>query len=62
MPENSANQWLTVRQVAAELGVHPETVYDAIRRGNLPAVRLSRRTIRVSRAALEAAGLQGAAT
>jgi excisionase family DNA binding protein len=37
---------LTVKEAAGRLGVHPETLYDAIRRGDFPcARRLGRRYI-----------------
>lgn len=39
-------QWLTVDQIAEELGIHPETVRIWIRERELPAVQL-RRTYRV---------------
>lgn len=42
---------LTVRQVADFLGVAENSVYGAIRREELPAVRLGRRVL-VSRSAL----------
>jgi excisionase family DNA binding protein len=41
-------QWLTVEEIAEELGVHPETVRIWIRERELPAVQL-RRTYRVKR-------------
>ncbi len=41
-------QWLTVEEIAEELGVHPETVRIWIRERELPAVKL-RRTYRVKR-------------
>jgi excisionase family DNA binding protein len=41
-------QYLSVEEIAAELGVHPETVRTWIRSGELPALQL-RRTYRVSK-------------
>lgn len=36
---------LTVEEAAQQLGVHPESVRRAIRKGRLPAVRIGRRTL-----------------
>ncbi len=44
---------LTIRQAARELGIHRQTVYQAIRRGNLPAVEVLDR-VAVRRADIEA--------
>lgn len=35
-------EWLTVEQIANELGVHPETIREYIRDGLLNAVQLKR--------------------
>lgn len=35
-------EWLTVEQIARELGVHPETIREYIRDGLLNAVQLKR--------------------
>jgi excisionase family DNA binding protein len=35
-------EWLTVEQIARELGVHPETIREYIRDGLLKAVQLKR--------------------
>ncbi len=35
-------EWLTVEQIAKELGVHPETIREYIRDGSLNAVQLKR--------------------
>jgi excisionase family DNA binding protein len=45
---------LTVRQTAAELGLHPISVYRMIRQGRLPAVQLGGRgaPLRVDRVEL----------
>jgi excisionase family DNA binding protein len=45
--------YLTVSEVAIELDISPDGVYKLIKRGKLPAVRLSERGTRVSRVALE---------
>jgi excisionase family DNA binding protein len=44
--------WMTVDQVALELGVHPDTIRLYIREGTLPAVRL-KRSYRINRKDLE---------
>jgi excisionase family DNA binding protein len=46
--------YLTVPQVAAELGMSSDGVYKLIKRGKLPAVRRSERGLRVSRVVLAA--------
>ena len=48
-----AEELLTIRQVAQELGIHRQTVYQAIRRGNLPAVTVLEH-VAVRRADVEA--------
>lgn len=45
---------LTVPQVAARLGIHPNNVYEMIRRGQMPAVRFSARKTRVRADVLDA--------
>lgn len=35
-------EWLTVEQIAKELGVHPDTIREYIRDGSLIAVQLKR--------------------
>ena len=49
-------QWLTPKQVAAVLAVHPETVRRMIRHGDLPCRRLSARALRVPASAVAPAG------
>jgi excisionase family DNA binding protein len=46
--------YLTIPQVAAELDITTDGVYKLIKRGKLPAIRLSERGMRVSRAAFDA--------
>lgn len=46
--------YLTASEVAEELGISTSGVYKLIKRGRLPAIRLSERGLRVSRLALEA--------
>ncbi len=41
-------QMLTIKQVAALLGVHRTTVYDFIRNADLPVTHLGARSTRVS--------------
>ena len=36
---------LTVAEAAPLLGLHPETLYDAIARGDMPAIRVGRRLL-----------------
>jgi excisionase family DNA binding protein len=45
--------WLTVPEVAQELRIPRTRCYELIQRGELPAVRIGERSIRVNRAELE---------
>ena len=45
---------LSVRQLAERWAVDVKTIYRAIELGQLPAIRLSRRAIRIPMAAIEA--------
>jgi len=45
-------EWLTVEQIANELGVHPDTIREYIREGSLNAVQL-KRTYRIRRSDYE---------
>jgi excisionase family DNA binding protein len=45
-------EWLTVEQIANELGVHPDTIREYIRDGLLNAVQL-KRTYRIRRSDYE---------
>lgn len=45
--------WLTVGEAAEELRIPRSRAYELIARGELPAVRVGQRTIRVNRAELE---------
>ena len=40
--ESHKTEWLTVEQIAQELGVHPETIREYRRDGLLQAVQLKR--------------------
>ena len=51
--ETKAREWLTVPEVAEELRIPRSRAYDLVQRGDLPAVRLGERTIRVNRRELE---------
>jgi excisionase family DNA binding protein len=46
-------EWLKVPEVAEELGIPRSRAYDLIQRGDLPAVRVGERSIRVNRRELE---------
>ena len=48
-----AKGWLTVPETAAELKIPRSRAYELIARGELPAVRIGERSIRVNRAELE---------
>ncbi len=45
--------WLTVSETAAELHIPRTRCYELIQRGELPAVRIGERSIRVNRRELE---------
>jgi excisionase family DNA binding protein len=45
--------WLKVPEVAAELGIPRTRAYELIQRGQIPAVRVGERSIRVNRQELE---------
>jgi excisionase family DNA binding protein len=49
----SAKSWLTVPEAAEELRIPRTRCYELIQRGELPAVRIGERSIRVNRAELE---------
>jgi excisionase family DNA binding protein len=51
--QSSVNQWLTVREVAELLQLPRTRTYELIHRGELPAVRVGERSIRVHRGELE---------
>jgi excisionase family DNA binding protein len=52
-----ADEYLTVAEVATELKVNEQTVRNWIDRGELPAVRVGSRRVRVRRPDLEAFGV-----
>jgi excisionase family DNA binding protein len=49
----SRKDWLTVPETALVLGIPRTRCYELIGRGELPAVRIGERSIRVNRAELE---------
>jgi excisionase family DNA binding protein len=49
----SERGWLTVPEVAEELHIPRTRAYDLVARGELPAVRIGERSIRVNRHELE---------
>ena len=54
IPDASAEIWLTVPEVARELRIPRSRAYDLVAQGELPAVRIGQRSIRVNRRELEA--------
>jgi excisionase family DNA binding protein len=51
--ETRAREWLTVPETAQELHIPRTRCYELIQRGELPAVRIGERSIRVNRVELE---------
>ena len=51
--ETQKHVWLTVPEAAKELRIPRTRCYELIQRGELPAVRIGERSIRVNRAELE---------
>ena len=51
--EMTTREWLTVPEVAEYLKIPRSRAYDLVQRGDLPAVRLRERSIRVNRLELE---------
>ena len=61
--ESSQDEWLSVADVAVELGMHPSTVRKWANDGLLPGMRIGRRQWRFRRSALrqlESAQVRGA--
>ena len=52
-PSTGERTWLTVPEVAEELHLPRTRAYELIARGELPAVRIGERSIRVNRRELE---------
>jgi excisionase family DNA binding protein len=51
--ETKTHEWLTVPEVAEELRIPRSRAYELIQSGDLPAVRIGERSIRVNRQELE---------
>ena len=51
--EEPGKVWLTVPEAASELRIPRSRCYELIQRGELPAVRIGERSIRVNRRELE---------
>jgi excisionase family DNA binding protein len=52
-PSTDNKNWLTVSETAAELHIPRTRCYELIQQGELPAVRIGERSIRVNRRELE---------
>ncbi len=52
-PDAGEKSWLTVPEAAEELHIPRTRAYELIARGELPAVRIGERSIRVNRRELE---------
>jgi excisionase family DNA binding protein len=50
---NTTREWLKVPEVAEELSIPRSRAYELIQHGELPAVRIGERSIRVNRRELE---------
>ena len=53
IPDEAERAWLTVPEAAVELRIPRTRCYELIQRGELPAVRIGERSIRVNRVELE---------
>jgi len=53
MVEEHGKEWLRVPEAASLLGLPRTRAYELIQRGELPAVRIGERSIRVNRKELE---------
>lgn len=53
-PDANKKGWLTVPEAAEELRIPRTRAYELIQQGELPAVRIGERSIRVNRRELEA--------
>jgi len=51
--ETKESSWLTVPEAARELQIPRTRCYELIQRGELPAVRIGERSIRINRSELE---------
>jgi len=53
MEKTKTREWLKVPEVAEELNIPRSRAYELIQRGELPAVRIGERSIRVNHRELE---------
>ena len=53
MDTQGNTEWMRVPEAAALLGLPRTRTYELIQRGELPAVRIGERSIRINRAELE---------
>ena len=53
IPDAGERSWLTVSEAAVELRIPRTRCYELIQQGELPAVRIGERSIRVNRRELE---------
>jgi len=51
--DRETREWLKVPEAAEELGIPRSRAYELIQHGELPAVRIGQRSIRVNRRELE---------
>lgn len=51
--ETKAREWLRVPEVAEELNIPRSRAYELIANGDLPAVRIGQKSIRINRQELE---------
>jgi excisionase family DNA binding protein len=51
--DTAEKSWLTVSETATELHIPRTRCYELIQRGELPAIRIGERSIRVNRRELE---------
>jgi excisionase family DNA binding protein len=51
--ETKTHEWLTVPEVAEELRIPRSRAYELVASGDLPAVRIGERSIRINRGVLE---------
>jgi len=53
IPDAGERSWLTVSEAAVELRIARTRCYELVQQGELPAVRIGERSIRVNRQELE---------
>jgi excisionase family DNA binding protein len=52
--KTTAHNWLSPKEAAWELNTTPAVIRRSIQRGDMPCVKLSARTFRIPRSAIEA--------